>query len=111
MSVQIVNVRKEGKKIKVHFMYHYKLYDVMKKHKGFWFKKEKCWIFSENKLGELQSDIEKLHHKVSIISDGGKIENIFDDEDIVSVYGHCKKCGNGGFIGRDELCTKCKFSS
>ena len=90
-------------------MYNNELYDVMKKHKGYWFKKEKCWIFPEKKLDDIKSDIEKLNHKVSIL--GSKIEqnkNVFDDPDVVSVFGTCKKCGEGGFVSKEGICSKCR---
>jgi len=37
------------------------------------------------------------------------MNNVFDEPDVVSVLGKCKKCGKVLFIDEDGLCTQCKF--
>jgi len=37
------------------------------------------------------------------------MKNVFEEPDVISVLGKCKKCGKGAFIDRDGLCTQCKI--
>jgi hypothetical protein len=108
---QTVNIRKETKQIKINFMYNVDLYDLMKKHNGWFLKKEKCWVFPLDKLDEIKKDIKGKHHTIKeTISDGTettKTENPFDTPDIVLVYGHCKICGNYCCMGKKGICLIC----
>jgi len=115
--VQKVKIRKGEKIIRVHFMYNPDLIDIMREHKGWWFRKEKAWQFPLWKLEQLYDDLKKNHYNVEITKliekpkkkdkNQTKID-YWADKDVISVYGKCKKCGQGGFVGKNGLCVRCK---
>ena len=65
--VQTVKIRKEGNRIKVNFMYNIDLLDIMRSHNGFYFKKEKAWIFPVYKQSELYNVLTDKHYNVIFI--------------------------------------------
>ena len=65
--VQTVKIRKEGNRIKVNFMKNYNLIDIMNKYKGFYFKKEKAWIFPVYKQSELYNVLTDKHYNVIFV--------------------------------------------
>ena len=64
---QTVNIRRIGNKIKVNFMYNNDLIDVMRRHQGFYFQKEKAWIFSAHKQSELYNTLTNKHYNVKFV--------------------------------------------
>ena len=108
-NVQTVNVRKEENRIKLNFIYNKDLYLIMKDHHGYFFKKEKAWIFPLHKFEEIKRDLESKNYKVVVKTENEQTTlDAFSDPDVLSQYGICKKCGQGGFIDRNGLCTHCK---
>jgi len=65
--VQTVKIRKEGNRIKVNFMYNIDLLDIMRSHNGFYFKKEKAWIFPVYKQSELYNVLTDKHYNVIFV--------------------------------------------
>ena len=65
--VQTVKVRKEGNKIKINFMYNNDIIDVMRSHSGYYFKKEKAWIFPAYKRSELYNILTDKHYNVKFV--------------------------------------------
>jgi len=115
--VQTVKIRKEGNKIKLNFMYNTDLIDIMREHKGYFFRKEKAWVFPAYKQSELYDELTSKHYRVEIVTPENqttlnfklneKPRNPWNDENVVSVAGHCKKCNQWGFLNREGLCSKC----
>ena len=98
-------------------MWNPDLVEIMRDHKGWWYRKEKCWQFPLWKLEPLYEELTKKQYSVEItkLLEKSKKEktkqvkiDYWKDKDVIGVYGTCKKCGGGGFIGKDGLCTKCK---
>lgn len=99
-------------------MYNTDLIDIMRDHEGWWFKKERCWQFPLWKLEPLYDELTEKHYKVEIVKliEDKKKErkqkkldvDYWKEKDVVSVYGTCKKCGAGGFVGKDGLCSRCR---
>jgi len=117
--VQKVKIRKGEKKIRVHFMYNTDLVEIMQSHRGWWFRKEKCWQFPLWKLEPLYDELTTKHYNVEItkLIEQPKKEDkkqsklkidYWKDKDTVSVYGRCKKCGEIGFVDKKGICVKCK---
>jgi len=70
--VQTVKIRKEGNRIKVNFMYNNDLIDIMREHNGYYFKKEKAWIFPVYKQSELYNVLTDKHYNVKFIKTKGQ---------------------------------------
>ena len=116
--VQTVKIRKGEKTIRVHFMWNPDLVDIMQNHKGWWFRKEKCWQFPLWKFETIYDELTNKHYRVEItkLVEKPKQEtkkpeiNVWQNEKgVVAVYGNCKKCGRDGFINDDDLCVRCKI--
>ena len=119
--VQAVKIRKGEKIISVHFMYNTDLIDIMREHKGWWFKKEKGWQFPIGKLSELYEHLtnEKYNVQITKLEEKPKASkkvfkptkqeplNMFNTSGVVSIGGTCKECGQYHFIGKDGLCVEC----
>ena len=122
MPQQTVNIRIEGNQIKLNFIYNTDLVDIMHDHKGWFFYKEKAWVFPASKLGELRDELKRKMYIVKIIKDEGQRtiperkapvnrtldDNVWNDKEVLFVAGKCKKCGQYGFIGKSGLCVRCK---
>ena len=65
--VQTVKFRKEGNRIKINFMYNNDIIDVMREHHGYYFKKEKAWIFPVYKQSELYNVLTDKHYNVIFV--------------------------------------------
>jgi len=118
--VQTVKIRKGERNIKVHFIYNTDLIDIMRSHRGWWFKGEKCWQLPLWKLEPLYDELTDKHYKVEItklIETPKKVKptvqqkiniDYWADKDVVAVYGKCTECGRSGFVGKDGKCGRCK---
>jgi len=62
-------IRKEGKRIKINFSYNSDLVDIMRDHNGYYFRKEKAWIFPVEKLYTIKDELTQKMYSVKIISD------------------------------------------
>jgi hypothetical protein len=114
--VQTVKIRKEGDKIKVNFMYNDDLVEIMRQHSGYFFRKEKAWIFPLSKHEALYNQLTDAHYDVQVTVTKGqtqlpieKVEPVdnWKDKSTVFVAGHCKKCGTWGFCSKEGLCGRC----
>jgi len=116
---QKVKIRKGEKIIRIHFMWNPDLVEIMRDHKGWWYRKEKCWQFPLWKLEPIYDELTSKHYSVEITKliekpkkkDKNQTKLKIDywkDKDVIQVYGKCKKCGQGGFIDKNGLCTRCK---
>ena len=70
--VQTIKIRKEGNKIKINFMYNIDIIDVMRSHSGYYFKKEKAWIFPAYKRSELYNVLTDKHYNVIFVKPKGQ---------------------------------------
>jgi len=105
---QTVNIRKEDKKVKINFLYNPDLYDIMKKYNGWFFKKEKCWIFPDYQFDSIKKELEEKHYNINFISSQQtQVNDVFGNKDVVTVYGHCKICGVYGSLGKSQICLRC----
>lgn len=117
---QTVNIRKEGNRIKLNFMYNTDLVDLMHMHNGYFFRKEKAWVFPLSKLEELRDELVKRMYNVHIVKEQGQatlpkeqeaprqaVTDVWKEDSVFLVAGHCKKCGNYGFCSKDGLCGRC----
>ena len=109
-------IRKEEKQIKINFSYNTDLVDIMREHKGYFFRKEKAWCFPIHKLDEIRDELtHKMYNvqtkKVSTPPKPAFVQkkiNVFDDPDVISVSGTCKKCKQGAQVDENGLCVRCK---
>ena len=119
--VQTVKIRKGEKVIRIHFMWNPDLVEIMQSHKGWWFRKEKCWQFPLWKLEPIYDELTSKHYNVEItklIEQPKRQEQQYQrklnidywkEKEVFSVYGKCKKCGLDGFINKDGLCNRCNY--
>jgi len=35
------------------------------------------------------------------------MKDVFEDPDVIAVFGKCKKCGKAGFVNKQGLCRQC----
>jgi len=110
--MKTVTFTKKKSKLIVSYEFDQTLYKIMKSNDGHYIKIFKHWSFPIEKLDALKKEIIKAGYQVSIQikKDDGCIvvENVFDDPDVIAVYGKCKACGAGGFVGKDGLCVRCR---
>lgn len=109
---QTVKIYKSHNKIKVKFLYNDDLIDIMREFQGWYFKKEKAWIFPLHKLSDIRDKLIHEMYKVDILTEKTHtptVEESFKDKDAIQVYGICKKCGEGAFVNRRRLCNKCSW--
>jgi len=107
---QTVKIYKYHNKIKVKFMFNTDLLDIMREYQGWYFKKERAWIFPLSKLSKLRDRLVKEMYNVDIISaevKKPKLDKVFEDKDVVQVWGICKKCKREAFVNRKRLCNQC----
>jgi len=108
---QIVSLKKHDSYFYISYDYEQELHKIMKKYKGKYQKSNTSWQFPLSKLDEIEKHIKSKGYQISIskVTDKGIIvENVFDDPDVIAVFGKCKKCGKGTFIDKQCLCTECK---
>ena len=110
-------IRKEEKQIKINFSYNTDIVDIMREHNGYFFRKEKAWCFPIRKLDEIRDELAKKMYTVQTKKAPStptkptyvqKKINVFDDPDVISVGGICKKCNTKTYIDEDGLCVRCK---
>jgi len=117
--VQKVKIRKGERIIRIHFLWNPDLVDIMHEHRGWWYRKEKCWQFPLWKLEPLYDELTDKHYNVEILKliekpkkedkKQKKLEiDYWKDKDTVAVYDKCKICGVTGFVGKDGICARCK---
>jgi len=117
-----VQIKKTERSLRVSFSYNSDLVDIMHEEKGLWHRKDKTWIFPLGMLSQIREALISKKYKVRIISETSKEETrrfnqcrkksreeLFKDEDVVSVWGVCSSCKQECFIGRSGLCSKCNF--
>lgn len=116
---QTVNIRKGEKVFRVNFMYNNDLINIMRAHNGWYFGKEKAWQFPLWKFDKLYDELTDKRYNVKILKleikkaepkpfVKMKFEDYWEDKNVVSVPGHCKKCGEWHFLGKDRLCVRCR---
>ena len=108
--VQTVKIRKGERVIRIHFMWNPDLVDIMQEHKGWFFKKERCWQFPLWKFESIYDELTNKLYRVEItkLVEQPKKIDYWKDKEVFLVYGECKKCDLDGFINKDELCSRCK---
>jgi len=114
--VQKVIIRKGEKVFRVNFTYNPDLIDIMHDHNGWYFKKEKAWQFPlwklENLYDELTGKLYKVEIKKLELKKKTEQTHIKPDywkgDDVLAVWGKCKKCGYSGYVNKESLCVKCK---
>lgn len=109
--VKTVNIRKEGNKIKVNFSYDTDLVDIMRSHKGYFYRGEKAWVFPSHKYDAIRSELKSKHYDVRFVTSATQTTFATkrkEKSEVLSTFGHCKKCGEGAFCNKDGLCVRCK---
>lgn len=121
--VQTVRIRKDKDKILLNFMYNTDLIDIMREHHGYFFRKEKAWVFPAQKQSELYNELTAKLYRVEIMNPQNqttfnlkpRVErpkkeptfNPWDDEGVFVVLGTCKACNQYVFVNKDKLCVRC----
>ena len=108
MQTVVIKEDLKNHRIKVKFDYNRQIIYIMQKHRGYFNRRNKTWIFPHMRLTKIVEDLEEKHHRVKIIPDKRIKKLIWQDKNTVSVLGYCKKCKEYAFIGRDGLCVKCR---
>lgn len=62
-KVKIVN---DGKRIRLFFHYNEALIEIMREHRGWWIKKDKCWQFPAFKYKELYAELKSKMYEVRV---------------------------------------------
>lgn len=120
--VQTVKIRKEGNKIKLNFMYNTDLIDIMREHKGYFFYKEKAWVFPAYKQSELYDELTSKQYRVEIVTPENQTSfaleptekpktesyDVWEEEGVIGILENCKKCKQLAFCNREGLCVRCK---
>ena len=115
--VQTVNIRRGEKRIMVHFSYNNDLIDIMREHKGWWFRKEKGWQFPLWKLEQITDDLKSKKYNINITKLEEKkpteqkqmVIDYWKLPDVVSVPGICKSCKQYHLLGKSGLCSECSL--
>jgi hypothetical protein len=114
---QTINIQKDGNKIKLHFMYNEDIIDIMRIHKGYWFKKDKSWVFPESKRTELYNELTDKGYNIHYLTPMSQTtlqkpvkKEITESpkEDFFMKGGTCIKCGVWGFCYKDGVCGRCR---
>jgi hypothetical protein len=115
---QTINFRKDGNKLKLHFTYNEDIIDVMRAHKGYWYRKDKSWVFPESKRTDLYDELTGKGYNVEyltpmtqshlVVEKKKEIDVNPKDEDFFMRAGYCIKCKTYGFCFKDGLCGRCK---
>lgn len=115
---QTINFRKDGNKLKLHFMYNEDVIDVMRAHKGYFFRKEKAWVFPESKSTELYNELKDKGYNIEYLTPTSRattektakreIDVNPPKDDYFMRAGTCVKCGRWGFCFKDGICGRCK---
>ena len=108
---QTVVIKKEKQKIKINYTFEQPLYQIMKSYNGYYYKPNKCWIFPLKEFEKIKKDIKEKGYPVTILVKEDQstfVENVFDEPDVIAVYGKCKKCGSEGFVNKESLCILCR---
>ena len=117
--VQTVRIRKEDNKIKLNFMYNTDLVDIMREHHGFFFRKEKAWVFPAHKQSELYNALVDNHYNVEFITPNVQTtfktpeppKEVSNDPwanpDTFMIMGTCKKCGKYTYVYKTGICARC----
>jgi len=109
-------IRETNKQIKVNFTYNIDLVEIMRKHNGYFFRKEKAWCFPKYKSDDIKKELQENKYTIKIKKEEEpekpktiqKKIDVFADPDTIAVYGKCKSCKEGGFVDKNGLCVKCK---
>ena len=118
---QTINFRKDGNKLKLHFTYNEDIIDVMRAHKGYWYKKDKSWVFPETKRTELYNELTSKGYNINYLTPMSqttletpvkkkveKVEEIDPWKDgAFMMAGYCIKCGTWGFCYKSGICGRC----
>ena len=111
---QTVRIRKDNNRIKINFMYNDDLINIMREHHGYFYRKEKAWVFPTSKLTELYNILTNKHYNVQIVKEAQQTsipiqtsKNPWDDKEVLFVVGICKSCGAYGSCKKNGLCLRC----
>jgi len=117
---QTINFRKDGNKLKLHFTYNEDIIDVMRAHKGYWFRKDKSWVFPETKRTELYNELTDKGYNINYLTPMSEtplqkpvkkvVEEAIDPwKDGAFMRARtCIKCGVWGFCYKDGVCGRCR---
>jgi len=120
--MQTVVIRKGDKIIRINFTFNSDLVDIMRKYKGWFFRKEKAWQFPRSKFSTIYDELtskgynvhvrkmEEPRYKSARKQTQTKID-IWSNPNAVSVFGRCKKCGRKRFVNKDSICVECSFKN
>jgi len=113
-----IKIQKEGRHINVSFSYNSDLVDIMKENNGWYIYKKMCWMFPASRKSEIIDILKENKYRVTILPEiepkrkkvkkVSPMKRLDEDPTVVSVWHVCKECGEQSFIGRDELCSKCR---
>ena len=106
---QRVRIYKDDKKIKVKFIYNDELVDIMRSFDGWFFRKEKAWIFPATKVSDLREELVKNKYGVDIITLESGSTDLFQDKLVLSTFGICKECNQHNFVGENGYCVRCEI--
>lgn len=64
--VEKVHIIKKERSIKINFRYNTDLIDIMREHKGWYFKHDKSWVFPLSKFEKIKDELIHLMYDVRI---------------------------------------------
>ena len=98
-------------RIEVWFKFDKKIYNIVKSILGarFTIVRGKHWEFPLSKRNEIIQTFKNKRYYVHIYKTGEKeMNDVFNEPDVISKLGYCKKCRVYTFCGKDGLCSRCR---
>jgi len=112
-----IKLTKTPRNLKVTFRYNKDIVDIMREESGIWHSKQKAWFFPLGCYSDIREALVKKGYNVVTFNETDRpqpaneykyLQKLFDeDDDLVSLWGTCKKCKHKKFINRGFLSTEC----
>lgn len=112
-----IRLTKTSQNLKVTFTYNNDIVNIMREQSGIWHKKKKAWFFPLDQYSDIREALISEGYTVTTFTEEDRktpakeyhyLQQLFDeDDDLVSLWGTCKKCKHKKFINRGFLCTEC----
>jgi len=119
-----VKIIKSEKSFRVYFSYNSDLVELMKELDGWYMRSDKAWQFKLGLFTTVVDTLKKNLYTVDIKNKNSNDKSIstevkqekkynydgFKDNEVVSIFGKCKKCKLENFVNRNKLCATCNIT-